>query len=82
MDYLHFISWVANGLLAIMFYLLRQTIEDGKARMTKLEQDLKDQAKEIVEVKVHYLQKDDFSEFKEELWRKLDDIKTIVGHQS
>ena len=61
---------------------MRTTIEANKQRVDTLESLVKDQGKDIVEVKVHYLQKDDFSEFKNELWRKLDDLKSIVGHKA
>jgi len=81
MDNLHYVSWALNGVLLLLGYLMRTTIEANKQRVDTLEQLVKDQGKDIVEVKVHYLQKDDFSEFKNELWRKLDDLKSIVGHK-
>jgi len=80
MDNLHYISWALNGVLLLLGYLMRTTIEANKQRVDSLENTVKEQAKDIVEVKVHYLQKNDFSEFKDELWRKLDDLKSIVGH--
>ena len=80
MDNLHYISLALNGVLLLLGYLMRTTIEANKQRVDQLEVAVKEQNKEIVEVKVHYLQKDDFSEFKNELWRKLDDLKATVGH--
>jgi len=82
MDYVPIASWIINGLLAIVVYFLRNTIEDNKNRMTKLETKYEEIVKDITAVKVTYLPKDDFSEFKEELWRKLDDIKQIVKHNN
>jgi len=49
--------------------------------METIEKLHRELAKEVVDVKVHYLLKDDFSEFKDELWRKLDDLKEIVRHK-
>jgi hypothetical protein len=80
MDNLHYISWALNGVLLLLGYLMRTTIEANKQRVDTLEKLINEQGKDIVEVKVHYLQKDDFSEFKNELWRKLDDLKTSVMH--
>ena len=82
MDNLHYISWALNGVLLLLGYLMRTTVEANRKRVDDLETAIKEQGKDIVEVKVHYLQKDDFSEFKNELWRKLDDLKSIVGHKA
>jgi len=81
MDNLHLISWVLNGVLAVLLYLMRTQLEDTKGRMETIEKLHRELAKEVVDVKVHYLLKDDFSEFKDELWRKLDDLKEIVRHK-
>lgn len=80
MDNIHYVSIALNLIVLLIGYLMRTTIEANKQRVDSLESAVKEQGKDIVEVKVHYLQKDDFSEFKNELWRKLDDLKATVGH--
>lgn len=79
MDTLHLISWALNGLLAIIVYLVKAAMEDVKTRIGEVEKSVKKQDSDITEVRIHYLHKDDFSEFKQELWAKLDDIKDTVG---
>jgi hypothetical protein len=69
-------------LLGVVGYLGRTAVESMKEQVKALQQTQVDQAKDIVDVKVHYLLKDDFSEFKDELWRKLDDLKEIVKHNA
>jgi predicted AlkP superfamily phosphohydrolase/phosphomutase len=59
---------------------MKLAIERNQKTIDELQKDIDKTQDELVEVKVHYLQKDDFSEFKEELWRKLEDIKAIVKH--
>ena len=49
-------------------YFMKQSHEELKTRLTNLEK-FKDDAKDI------YFKKEDFREFKEELWNRLDKIE-------
>ena len=79
MDNLHYVSWALNAFLLLLGYLMRTTIEESKRRMTDLEVDVRDLTHSITDVKVNYLHKGDFSEFKQELWAKLDDLKDTLS---
>lgn len=68
------LSFVINGLLgAVMFFM--KTIIDTQR------EDLKDIKAEIVDIKDKYLKKDDFKDFKEELWNRLDRFETDIKRQ-
>lgn len=80
MDNLHYVSWFLNGLLALLGWFMKTTLDSYKDRIIKLENRADNFDSGLTDVKVHYLHKDDFSEFKQELWAKLDDIKETVKH--
>lgn len=65
------VSWVLNGLLGLGVYLLKTAHNDIK-------DELKAHQKEIDSIKDNYLRKEDFKEFRDELWRKLDKIENSV----
>lgn len=70
MDF-NIISWVFNGLMGLAVYLLKGVYNDVK-------EQLKNHQDEINHIKDNYLKKDDFKEFKDELWRRLDKIDHSV----
>lgn len=61
------VEWALAVLLAIVSFFLKGVIDDNKA--------LQKQVNELHEV---YVKKDDFKEFKEELWNRLDDMKEEI----
>ncbi len=70
MDF-NYISWIINLLMMVAMYLLKTAHSDIKER-------LKVHDEEISHVKERYLKRDDFKDFKEELWRRLDKIDLSV----
>lgn len=65
MTEVHIFSWIINGLILIVGFFMRQTLSDVK-------EQLKDQKKELDYVKDHYFKRADFTEFKDELFARLD----------
>lgn len=62
------ISYVLNGVLALLGYLMRTTLTDLKNDNTRL-------WKEVTHIKDTYFKKEDFSEFKQELWKRFDRLE-------
>jgi hypothetical protein len=65
------ISWIANGLLGVVMMFMKMAHDSTR-------EDLKNLKQQVDTVKEKYLHKDDFKDFKEELWARLDDVKTDV----
>ncbi len=59
------VSFVLNGLLGLAMYLMKNAHEHTR-------EELKDLKKSVENVKDTYYKKEDFKEFKEELWNRLD----------
>ncbi len=66
-----FISWLLNGLFGVVMWL-------GKAQIDSIKNDLKDVELELEKVKEHYIRKEDFREFKSELWDRLARMETSM----
>ena len=62
-----FIQWVLTALLTMLGFFLKGTIERQK--------QLEDRYNNLHDI---YVKKDDFREFKEELWKRLDDMKEEI----
>ena len=80
MDFIHIASIIFNLLALGIGYLIKGTFDSMKERLDKLEKAKAEQDKDITDIRIHYLHKDDFSEFKQDLWSRLDDIKESVKH--
>ena len=68
------ISWVVNGLLAVVAYFL-------KLEHNSMKEDNKALWSELGVVKEKYYKKEDFLEFKRELWSRLDRMEEDFKHQ-
>lgn len=68
LSFLDLVVWANGGLVLVLSYFLRGVMDEHK--QTKL--DLISMKENLHE---RYVKKDDFKEFKEELWHKLDDLK-------
>ena len=62
------VSYVLNGVLAVLGYLMKTTLTDLKTDNTRL-------WKEVTHIKDTYFKKEDFSEFKQELWKRFDRLE-------
>lgn len=62
-------SWVINGLLGVVMFFMKMTLSD-------LKDQLREHKEEINVVKETTTKKEDFQEFKRELWQRLDGMKT------
>lgn len=69
-------SLIANAVLALIAYTMKSTMDDIKEQVRLNRQD-------VDLVKDKYFKKEDFLEFKTELWNRLDrfesDVKTQLG---
>lgn len=63
---------------------MKQQWDSHKEEVTEMKREVDDLKDDITDVKVNYLQKEDFSEFKNELWARLEEIKQQIrnGHGS
>jgi hypothetical protein len=68
LSFIDLVVWANGGLILVLSYFLRGVMDEHK--QTKL--DLVSMKETLHE---RYVKKDDFKEFKEELWHKLDDLK-------
>lgn len=75
------VTYIINGLLAVALYFLKsahddlkQSIEKTNTRSTALELELSN-------VKDKYFKKEDFTEFKKELWARLDRMEDDFKNQ-
>lgn len=62
-------SWVINGLLGVVMFFMKMTLSD-------LKDQLREHKEEISVVKETTIKKEDFQGFKQELWHRLDGMKT------
>lgn len=62
-----FLHWVLAALLTVLGFFLKGTIDRQK--------ELEDSYNNLHDI---YVKKDDFREFKEELWKRLDDMKEEI----
>lgn len=64
-----------NGVLGIAMWLLKQSY-------TEVKEQLKTNTQAIDNVKEHYFKKEDFREFKEELWKRFDKLESKVDERA
>ena len=62
------ISYVFNAVICILGYFMRTTLTDLKEDNFRL-------WKEVTHIKDSYFKKEDFSEFKQELWKRFDRLE-------
>lgn len=65
------VSWIINGLLGIAMWLLKSAYSDLKA-------DIKENQLEIAKVRDASMKKQDFNDFKQELWGRLDRFEDSI----
>jgi hypothetical protein len=75
---LEFLKWIVVGLLGVATYFLKRTVDqmdnalkDHKTAHATLSVDVQN-------IKNEYLHKNDFREFKMELWSRFDDLKKDI----
>jgi hypothetical protein len=66
-NFTQLVVWGSGGLIMVLGYFLRGVMD--------IQKDHTDQLHNLHE---KYVKKDDFKEFKEELWAKLDDLKIQI----
>lgn len=59
-----FVVWAIGGLVTLLTYFLRGVMDQQK-----------EHGQQLSTMHERFVKKDDFKEFKEELWNKLDDLK-------
>lgn len=68
------ISLVANAVLALIAYAMKSTIDDLKEVARNNKQD-------IEHIKDKYIRKEDFQDFKKDLWDRLDRFESDIKVQ-
>lgn len=63
-----------NAVLGIAMWLLKQSYKDIKDQ-------LKDNSQAIDNVREHYFKKEDFRDFKEELWKRFDKLENRLNEK-
>lgn len=64
----YIISFIINGLLGIAMYFMKQSHDATKEQLTE-------QRGDIAHIKDNYFKKEEFREFKEELWNRFDKME-------
>lgn len=64
----YILSFIINGLLAVAMYFMKQAHDTTK-------EQLKEQRSDITHIKDTYFKKEEFREFKEELWTRFDKME-------
>lgn len=63
------IGWIVSALLGIVMMLMKMQTDSAQKRLENVE-------KQIDMIKEDYFKKEDFREFKQELWARLDKMET------
>lgn len=63
-----------NGVLGIAMWVLKQSY-------TEVKEQLKNNTQAIDNVKEHYFKKEDFRDFKEELWKRFDKLESRIDER-
>ncbi len=65
------VEWVVGGLVALVAWL-------GKMQINSLQKRINDQESKIEHIKETYFKKEDFKEFKQELWTRMDKMEIAM----
>ena len=65
------VEWIMGGLLAAVAWL-------SKTQINSLQKRLTDQEAKIEQIKETYFKKEDFKEFKQELWTRMDKMEIAM----
>ncbi len=65
------VEWVVGGLIALVAWL-------GKMQINSLQKRINDQESKIEHIKETYFKKEDFKEFKQELWTRMDKMEIAM----
>jgi len=68
------VPWVINGLLALVMYFMKASADGTRIELKELRNSLDT-------VKDTYYKKEDFREFKDELWRRFDKVEKTIQEQ-
>lgn len=71
MDYIHY---VIELIMAAFIYLARQNQRQRERRTDRIEKRLEELEKSNMTIQLEYLPKQDFSDFRKELWQRLDKL--------
>lgn len=71
MEPVHWVYLGVSGALGVIMWFLKRTITINEAAIDHLKD-------EVAEVKLNYLRKDDFKDFKQELRLQFDEIKSMI----
>jgi hypothetical protein len=74
-------SFIINGLLALACYFLKSAHADLKEENKNLWVECNSIRKELSNVKDKYFKKEDFNDFKKELWARLDRMEDDFKQQ-
>lgn len=75
MDQVGYLLFGLNILLGGFMYLLKNAHVELKEKQQHLEARQDSAARDISKIREEYIKREDFKEFKEELWRKLDKLE-------
>ncbi len=65
------VEWFVGGLVALVAWL-------GKTQINSLQKRINDQESKIEHIKETYFKKEDFKEFKQELWTRMDKMEIAM----
>lgn len=78
MDNVQILQLIIDGLGILVMFFMSQWVSDLKSKNSSLQNQVNNADKEITNIRLHYVHKDDFSEFKKELWDRFDKLENLV----
>lgn len=78
MDNVQILLLTIDALGVLVMFFMTQWVNDLKSKNLALQTQISNADKEITNIRLHYVHKDDFSEFKKELWDRFDKLETLV----
>ena len=74
-------SYVLNIILGVAAWLLKQAFHELREEHKNLSRKYDNLLEEVGDVKDKYFKKEDFREFKEELWKRFDKLESKVDEK-
>lgn len=71
-----FLHFIIEALGALVMFFMKQWIDEEKVQNASLMKKVEELDKQTTDVRLNYVHKTDFSEFKKDLWDRFDKLET------
>lgn len=69
---IEFLKWLVMGVFSLALYFMKRSVDQLDRTITENKLRIETQNTEMQRIRMEYLHKDDFKEFKAELWQRFD----------